>query len=161
MKPKPKDSLVPKIFQSPAAAAAAASVTAAYALTKAEKLDFKELDDINFKPNANNHPIVDVTVEIESIKKEKQVLESSLADVRAENSKIRGEIDEVNSTHTELSKVSSKTFMWCYTVVQLVIIVLLIIKCFSRNSSQSRDNLWLRDQDVLPWRYKSNFQLLK
>ncbi|KAF7820199.1 acyl-CoA-binding domain-containing protein 4 [Senna tora] len=104
MRPKLRNSSYPKIFQSPAAAAAAASVTAAYALTKAEKLDFKPLDDINVKPTANDHPVEDVTVEIESFKKEKQVLELSLEEVKAENSKLRGEIDEVNNTHSELSK---------------------------------------------------------
>lgn len=104
MRPKPRDSSYPKIFQSPAAAAAAASVTAAYALTKAENLDFKQLDDINVKPPENGHPIEDVTVKIESFEKEKQVLESSLAEAKAENSKLRGEIDEVNNTHAELSK---------------------------------------------------------
>lgn len=39
MRLKPRDIPRPKIFQSPAAAAAAASVTAAYALAKSEKLD--------------------------------------------------------------------------------------------------------------------------
>ncbi|KAK9283103.1 hypothetical protein L1049_011334 [Liquidambar formosana] len=48
MRPKPRDSSRPKIFQSPAAAAAAASVTAAYALTKSEKLDFTETNESNF-----------------------------------------------------------------------------------------------------------------
>lgn len=104
MRPKPRDSSHPKIFQSPAAAAAAASVTAAYALTKAENLDFKQLNDMNVKPTENGRPR-DVTVKVESFEKEKQVLESSLAEVKAENSKLRGEIDEVNNTHAELSKV--------------------------------------------------------
>lgn len=104
MRPKAKNSSGPKIFQSPAAAAAAASVTAAYALTKSEKLDFKQLDDIDVKPTVNDHPI-DVSVDIESFKKEKQVVELSLAEVKAENSKLRRDIDEVNSTHAELSKV--------------------------------------------------------
>ncbi|KAI4346460.1 hypothetical protein L6164_007354 [Bauhinia variegata] len=104
MRPKPRDSLRPKIFQSPAAAAAAASVTAAYALTKSEKLDFIQLDDIKSKVSANGHPLEDVNVEIDAIKEEKRVLELSLEDVRAENSKVRGQIDEVNSTHAELSK---------------------------------------------------------
>ncbi|KAI4352662.1 hypothetical protein L6164_006890 [Bauhinia variegata] len=104
MRPKPRDSLRPKIFQSPAAAAAAASVTAAYALTKSEKLDFTPLDVINSKAHVNGHPLEDVTVEIEAIKEEKRVLELSLEDVKAENSRIRGQIGEVNSTHAELSK---------------------------------------------------------
>ncbi|KAL0382784.1 UNVERIFIED_CONTAM: Acyl-CoA-binding domain-containing protein 5 [Sesamum calycinum] len=49
MRVKPRDSLHPKILQSPAAAAAAASVTAAYALAKAESLDFPEKEDSNAK----------------------------------------------------------------------------------------------------------------
>ena len=105
MRTKAKDSLRPKIFQSPAAAAAAASVTAAYALTKSEKLDFP---DINSKTSLNNDSQEDATAEIESIKEEKEALELSLTEVRAENSKLSVVIDEVKSTHDELSKVCSK-----------------------------------------------------
>lgn len=49
MRPKPRDVLHPKILQSPAAEAAAASVRAAYALTKPEKLDLSEREDTSFK----------------------------------------------------------------------------------------------------------------
>ncbi|XP_061363797.1 acyl-CoA-binding domain-containing protein 6 [Gastrolobium bilobum] len=104
MKPKAKDSVRPKIFQSPAAAAAAASVSSAYALSKSEKLDFTQLDDINSKSSVNGHPLDDATVKIEAIKEEKRLLELSIAEVRAKNSKLGGEIDEVNSTHAELTK---------------------------------------------------------
>lgn len=96
MRLKPKNSSHPKIFQSPAAAAAAASVTAAYSLSKPEKLDFTEAEDSNFK--------VDLLVEVNSIKEGKKVLESSLVEVRKENSELKAKVDETNSTHAELSK---------------------------------------------------------
>jgi hypothetical protein len=105
MRPKEKDTLRPKIFQSPAAAAAAASVSSAYALSKSEKLDFMQLDDINPKSSVNGHHHDDAAVKIEAIKEEKRLLELSIAEVRAENSKLGGEIHEVNSTHAELTKV--------------------------------------------------------
>jgi len=105
MRPKEKDIVRPKIFQSPAAAAAAASVTSAYALSKSEKLDFMQLDDMNYNSSVNGHPKDDVTNKIEAIKEEKRILELSIAEVRAENSKLGGEIEEINNTHAELSKV--------------------------------------------------------
>jgi septal ring factor EnvC (AmiA/AmiB activator) len=104
MKPKPKDSSRPKIFQSPAAAAAAASVTAAYALTKAEKLDFTKAEDPNSKGARNGLSEKDVTNGVKAIREEKNVLELSLTEVRAENARLRGQIDEKNGTHSELSK---------------------------------------------------------
>ncbi|MED6135107.1 hypothetical protein PIB30_043076 [Stylosanthes scabra] len=88
MRPKPRDSLRPKIFQSPAAAAAAASVTSAYALSKSEKLDFRQLDDINSKPPINGHAVNDISGKVEAIKEEKRLLELSITEVRAENSKL-------------------------------------------------------------------------
>lgn len=105
MRPKEKDIVRPKIFQSPAAAAAAASVTSAYALSKSEKLDFMQLDDMNSSSHVNGHSKDDVTDKFEAIKEEKRILELSIAEVRAENSKIGGEIEELNNTHAELSKV--------------------------------------------------------
>ncbi|XP_022765490.1 acyl-CoA-binding domain-containing protein 4-like isoform X1 [Durio zibethinus] len=104
MKLKPRKSSRPKIFQSPAAAAAAASVTAAYALAKSEKLDFPQIIDLNFNGVENNVPKKDINVEIDAIKEEKKTLELSIEEVRAENSGLREKIDELNSNHTELSK---------------------------------------------------------
>ncbi|KAG4919426.1 hypothetical protein JHK85_057707 [Glycine max] len=104
MRPKAKDTMRPKIFQSPAAAAAAASVTSAYALSKSEKLDFMQLDDINSKLSVNGHHKDDVVDKVEAIKEEKRLLELSIAEVRAENSKLGGEIEEINNTHAELTK---------------------------------------------------------
>ncbi|KAK9064056.1 hypothetical protein SSX86_017928 [Deinandra increscens subsp. villosa] len=96
MKPKPKDSKQPKIFKSSAAAAAAASVTAAYALAKSESLDFTAIEHSKTK--------VDLSVEIGVIKEEKKALESSIAWVKAEKSTLRAKLDEINETHTDLSK---------------------------------------------------------
>uniref|UniRef100_A0A5B7ANG1 Putative acyl-CoA-binding domain-containing protein 4 n=1 Tax=Davidia involucrata TaxID=16924 RepID=A0A5B7ANG1_DAVIN len=104
MKPKPRDSSQRKIFQSPAAAAAAASVTAAYALTKSGMFDFTEAEFSNYEVVQNNNSQRDLLIEINAIREEKVVLESSLAEVRAENSSLKGKIDETNSTYAELSK---------------------------------------------------------
>ncbi|CAL2240135.1 unnamed protein product [Prunus armeniaca] len=103
MMPKLRDSLQPKIFQSPAAAAAAASVTAAYALTKIDKLDFKTAE-LNSKGTENHHYEQDFTIDLETLTEEKSVLELSLSEVKTENSRLGQEIEEVNNTHAELSK---------------------------------------------------------
>lgn len=107
MKPKPRDSSRPKIFQSPAAAAAAASVTAAYALTTATA---KKLDHINMVEAPSEELKTDiyplgVKVDVDKIREEKKKLESTLEEVRKENSRFKGVLDEMNSNHTELSKV--------------------------------------------------------
>ncbi|CAK9159804.1 unnamed protein product [Ilex paraguariensis] len=104
MRPKPRDSAQPKIFQSPAAAAAAASVTAAYALTKSEKLEFTHLEDSNPKLVQVNSFQRDLSAEINAIREEKKVLESSLAEVKSENSDLMAKIDETKNTYAELSK---------------------------------------------------------
>ncbi|KDP45074.1 hypothetical protein JCGZ_01574 [Jatropha curcas] len=103
MRLKPRDMLRPKIFQSPAAAAAAASVTAAYAFAKSEKLDFSNIN-LNSKAVESNPSEQDITNEIDAIKEDKKVLQLSLAEVSAENSRVREKVNEVNSTHAELSK---------------------------------------------------------
>ncbi|XP_015876662.2 acyl-CoA-binding domain-containing protein 6 [Ziziphus jujuba] len=102
LRPKLKDISRPKILQSPAAAAAAASVTAAYALSKTEKLDSAtESSSKEAEKIPSEH---DVAGQIEAIREEKTLLELSLTEVRAENSKLTGEIEEINGTHAELSK---------------------------------------------------------
>ncbi|XP_039003532.1 acyl-CoA-binding domain-containing protein 6-like [Hibiscus syriacus] len=103
MKLKPRDLSHPKIFQSPAAAAAAASVTAAYALAKSEKLEFPQIIDLNFNAVEKSVPQKDINTEIDAIKEEK-ALETSIEEVKAENSRLREKIDELKSNHTELSK---------------------------------------------------------
>lgn len=110
MRPKPKDSSQRKIFQSPAAAAAAASVTAAYALTKSEKLNFTTVES-NSKGPENRSYEQDFTIDIKSLREERSVLELSLTEVRTENSRVSHKIDEVNNTHTELSKVCSSVYI--------------------------------------------------
>lgn len=107
MQLKPRDISRPKIFQSPAAAAAAASVTAAYALAKSEKLDIPKSLSSKFAAIGNNHSQQDVGTDIDAIKEDKRVLELSIVEVRTENSRFREKIDEVNGTHSELSKVCS------------------------------------------------------
>ncbi|KAL5569474.1 hypothetical protein UlMin_026049 [Ulmus minor] len=103
LRPKPTDISRPKILQSPAAAAAAASVTAAYALSRTDKLNSPGRES-NSKGVQTNLSKNDVTVEIEAIRKEKTVLELSVAEASTENSKLRGEIEELHGTHAELSK---------------------------------------------------------
>ncbi|KAK2969061.1 hypothetical protein RJ640_021100 [Escallonia rubra] len=95
MRPKPRNSLNPKIFQSPAAAAAAASVTAAYALTKSGKLDYVEKEDSSK---------VDLSVDTNALREGNKMLESSVAETAAENSALKAKLDEKNSTYAELSK---------------------------------------------------------
>lgn len=103
LRPKPRDALHPKIFQSPAAAAAAASVTAAYALANPEKLDLAEKEDSNFKLVYEQ----DLSAEISAAREEKQKLESALQEVILENSTLKAKIEETNGTYAELSKVYS------------------------------------------------------
>ncbi|KAL8210624.1 hypothetical protein R6Q57_005061 [Mikania cordata] len=95
MRPNPKDSKHSKIYQSPAAAAAAASVTAAYALTKPESLDFTTI---------NSKPKMDLSVAINVIKEEKKALELIIEETKAENSGLLKKLEELNGVHVDLSK---------------------------------------------------------
>ncbi|CAL5363428.1 unnamed protein product [Camellia sinensis] len=104
MRLKPRDSPHPKIFQSPAAAAAAASVTAAYALTHSGKSDFNKTEHSNIKVIQNNGSQHDLSIDINAIREEKTVLESALEEVRAENSILKGKVNETTSTYADLSK---------------------------------------------------------
>ncbi|KAL3838265.1 hypothetical protein ACJIZ3_022856 [Penstemon smallii] len=104
MRLKPRDSLHPKILKSPAAAAAAASVTAAYALAKSEMLEFTEREDSNFKAIPVDTSHKDLSVDITSIREEKRALESSLLELTANNSALKTKIEETKSNHSELSK---------------------------------------------------------
>ncbi|KAL9236550.1 hypothetical protein vseg_011204 [Gypsophila vaccaria] len=88
MRPKLKDTIPPKIYQSPAAAAAAASVSAAYSLNSGKQLDTLKVEQ----------------TDTYRVRAEKGLLESSLTEVRAENSMLKGKIDVSNSTHVELAK---------------------------------------------------------
>lgn len=101
---KPRDSSHPKILQSPAAAAAAASVTAAYALAKPDLLNFIEKEDFNSKIIPVDTSQKDLSAEINPIKEEKKALELSIAEITAENSAIKTKIEEMNDNYAELSK---------------------------------------------------------
>uniref|UniRef100_A0A1D1Z7Q5 Acyl-CoA-binding domain-containing protein 4 n=1 Tax=Anthurium amnicola TaxID=1678845 RepID=A0A1D1Z7Q5_9ARAE len=103
LKCKPGYSKQPRIFQSPAAAAAAASVTAAYALanmTDSEKSDALQMEskDINQAPVQTS-----LQVAVDALTAEKKNLESKLAEVRAENLRIKGNLHEMSISHSELS----------------------------------------------------------
>lgn len=100
MRPKPRDALHPKIFKSPAAEAAAASVTAAYALANSEKLELSEREDSNFKLVSQR----DLSAEASAVREEKKKLESQLQEVISENSPLKAKIEETNGTYVELSK---------------------------------------------------------
>ncbi|XP_052185475.1 acyl-CoA-binding domain-containing protein 4 [Diospyros lotus] len=104
MRPKPRNSPHPKIFQSPAAAAAAASVTAAYALTKSGKLDLSEAEDSDIKVVEENGSQRDLLSEINAVKEEKVVLEAALEEIKAENSSLKGKIEDTATTYADLSK---------------------------------------------------------
>ncbi|KAG8390564.1 hypothetical protein BUALT_Bualt01G0096600 [Buddleja alternifolia] len=105
MRVKPKDSLHPKILQSPAAAAAAASVTAAYALAKPETFNYAEKEDSNSKViPMDNTSQRDLSAEVNLIREEKKALESSLIKVTTENSAVKTKIEEANVNYAELSK---------------------------------------------------------
>ncbi|MCD7459560.1 hypothetical protein HAX54_041296 [Datura stramonium] len=79
-------------------------VRAAHALTKPAKLDLSEREDSSFKEVHVDSTQQNLLAEISALGEQKKVLESSLADVRAENSNLRNHLEDVNSTHTDLSK---------------------------------------------------------
>lgn len=95
MKTKTKESVRPKIFQSPAAAAAAASVTAAFALT----VTSKDLEVAN-----GMH--TDITVmDGGGALEELQELEGKLAQANSENSRLRENVNDMNLIRADLQKV--------------------------------------------------------
>lgn len=104
LKPKPRNSVRPRLFQSPAAAAAAASVTAAYALTTAtdKKVDLINPEDAHFKvAQVKTVPKV-VATDTDKLHSELKDLESKLVEVRDGNSRLKGNIHEMNDSHTLL-----------------------------------------------------------
>ena len=108
MKPKPRNFVQPRLLQSPAAAAAAASVTAAYAVVTATDEKTKDIvatDDLDVKrvePGSSSKQIV---AEIDALNGEKGELESRLAEICAENSKLKDKLDMVKLSYGELTKV--------------------------------------------------------
>lgn len=107
MKPKPRDTLRPRLLQSPAAAAAAASVTAAYAVISAndeKSIDINTVDDSDIKgvqPNGAQ----EFAIKVDELTTEKNNLESRLTEVREENSRLKTNLDAVNNSYSELGKV--------------------------------------------------------
>ena len=108
LKLKAKNLVQPRLLQSPAAAAAAASVTAAYAVitaTDEKTRDIVATDDFaikNAQPASSSKKFV---AEIDVVNGEKDKLESRLAEVRDENSKLKDKLDLANLSYGELAKV--------------------------------------------------------
>lgn len=107
LKLKARNLVQPRLLQSPAAAAAAASVTAAYALitaTDEKTRDIVATDDFaikNAQPASSSKKFV---AEIDVVNGEKDKLESRLAEVRDENSKLKDKLDLANQSYGELAK---------------------------------------------------------
>ncbi|XP_021743237.1 acyl-CoA-binding domain-containing protein 4-like isoform X2 [Chenopodium quinoa] len=101
MRPKLNDSARPKMYLSPAAAAAAASVAAAYSIGSGKQLDSTKTENTEVEGAGQKQDGFSGTT---SVKDAKRLLELSLAEVREENSKLKGKMDEINSNHEELSK---------------------------------------------------------
>ena len=108
MKPKPRNFVQPRLLQSPAAAAAAASVKAAYAVittTDEKTKDIVATDDLEVKRAEPGTSSKQTSAEIDVLNGEKGELESRLAEVRAENSKLKDKLDLVKLSYGELTKV--------------------------------------------------------
>lgn len=108
MKPKPRNFVQPRLFQSPAAAAAAASVKAAYAVITATDEKTKDIvatDDLDVKRAEPGSSSKQMVAEIDALNGEKGELESRLAEVRSENSKLKDKLDMVKLSYGELTKV--------------------------------------------------------
>ncbi|KAL6912323.1 hypothetical protein ACP4OV_001128 [Aristida adscensionis] len=107
LKLKPRNLVQPRLLQSPAAAAAAASVTAAYAVitaTDEKTRDIVATDDLDIKraqPASSSKKFV---AEIDALNGEKGKLESRLAEIRGENSKLKDKLEMANLSYGELAK---------------------------------------------------------
>lgn len=104
MRPKLRNPADPKIYQSPAAAAAAASVSAAYSIGSGKPSDTTKIADANGGVFKAKHPFQSSAVDSMAMQEEKRALETSLAEVRQEVSTLRAKVDDANSSHVELSK---------------------------------------------------------
>lgn len=101
LKPKSRESIQPRFFQSPAAAAAAASVTAAYAITcvTEKSNDFADMTGANRK-SIRHQCLPDlVAIDTDKLTSEKKLLESKVGEVANENSRLRDSLDEMNNSH--------------------------------------------------------------
>uniref|UniRef100_A0A0E0NN11 Acyl-CoA-binding domain-containing protein n=1 Tax=Oryza rufipogon TaxID=4529 RepID=A0A0E0NN11_ORYRU len=110
MKLKPRNLVQPRLLQSPAAAAAAASVTAAYAVITDEKTrDIVATDDLDVKRVQPSGSSKQITTELDALNGEKGKLESRLAEVRDENSKLKDRLDmELKSVQHQLAAEGSR-----------------------------------------------------
>ncbi|KAI0500404.1 hypothetical protein KFK09_018616 [Dendrobium nobile] len=103
LKPKPRVPTKPKLYQSPAAAAAAASVTAAYALvTSTGTKDIDPVDENVKSEQAKRQPEPE-SFATEVLTVEKKNLESKLAEVRRENAKVEGNLEDARNRQSLLS----------------------------------------------------------
>jgi predicted RNase H-like nuclease (RuvC/YqgF family) len=114
MKPKQKDMVRPRLLQSPAAAAAAASVTAAFAIAAASD---KKTAHVNATedPDTKNvqsesHFVKETASEVNRLREEKTNLESKLAEIKAENSRLMDKLDYSRNSHSDLMKVGFPSF---------------------------------------------------
>lgn len=103
MRPKLKDSARLKIYQSAAAAAAAASVAAAYSIGSGKQLDLTKIGQ-SVTEVENSSQKQNGIAGMTNFKDTKRLLELSLTEVKEENSKLKGKVDEINSNYEELSK---------------------------------------------------------
>ncbi|CAL4967722.1 unnamed protein product [Urochloa decumbens] len=107
LKLKARNLVQPRLLQSPAAAAAAASVTAAYAVitaTDEKTRDIVATDDFDIKKAQPASSSKKFVAEIDAVNGEKDKLESRLAEVRDENSKLKDKLDLANLSYGELAK---------------------------------------------------------
>ncbi|XP_020574732.1 acyl-CoA-binding domain-containing protein 4 isoform X3 [Phalaenopsis equestris] len=103
LRPKPRLPTKPKLYQSPAAAAAAASVTAAYAFaTSTGTKDNDPVDENLKKEQVTRHPEAE-SFATEMLAVEEKNLGSKLADVRRENAKVEGNLEDVRNRQSLLA----------------------------------------------------------
>jgi hypothetical protein len=108
LKVKPRNLVQPRLLQSPAAAAAAASVTAAYSVitaTDEKTRDIVAMDDLDIKRVQPANSSKKFVAEIDALNVEKCKVESRLAKVRDENSKLKDKLEMANLSYGELAKV--------------------------------------------------------
>lgn len=103
LKPTPVDAVRPRLLQSHAAAAAAASVTAAYALSTATDNNRPNILHIDTSAETRIEDPYTVAVDTNAIHAEKEILESSLVEIRGEKSRLKGCLNELNNSYAELS----------------------------------------------------------
>lgn len=109
LKPKPRLPTKPKLYQSPAAAAAAASVTAAYAFATSTSTKSNDPVDKNLEKEQIKRQQETESFATEVLTVEKKNLESKLANVRRENAKVEGNLEDARNRQFLLAMVNSST----------------------------------------------------